>query len=199
MRTSNHERTTVPRLQAFKLHGTSLPLYLAISGANPIAHVAAHLAQADETDAHGVTPVAVKVLAVNSCGEGDLAGEADGHQDVAVGRVSFAAELGLAREHGWTAALGEGQAAVCRAHRSQPIQQELGVEGNFDLGSGRHGLNSFAGLRVIAGARFDDNLALAEAEADRSVSFGHQSDSLDRLDQSCRVDNRLGLGAGGED
>src|SRR5665647_3938824 len=99
-----------------------------------------------------------------------LAGEADRHQDVTVGRVSLAPELGLAREHCWTAALGEGQSAVWRPDRSQPVQQELGVEGNLDLGSGGHGLDSFAGLGVIAGAGFDDNLAVTETEANRSVA-----------------------------
>src|SRR5664280_352307 len=110
--------------------------------ANPLAHVGTHLTEADESNMHGIAPVAVEGrsgcaavnLALRWCDL--LAGEADGHQDIPVGRVNRPVELGLTAEHRWATALGERQPAVCGSYRSQPVQEELRVEGDLNLRSG---------------------------------------------------------------
>ena len=85
-----------------------------------------------------------------------------------------------------------------RADRAQPVEQEVRVEGDLDLGAGEGRLDGLGGLGVVAGAGLDGDLAVGELQPDRGVALGDQGDALDRLDQVGGLDDRLGVDAVGK-
>src|SRR6478672_13754230 len=127
------------------------------------------------------------------------AGEADGHEDVAVAGVRLGVGLGLAGEDRGTARLREGQPAPGGADRVEAVEQELRVEGDLDLGTVESRLDRLGGLRVVAGAGLDGDLAVAELQQHRGVALCDERHALDGLLERRRLDDRLGVDRGRED
>src|SRR6476620_1465685 len=127
------------------------------------------------------------------------AGETHRHEDVAVAVVGVALRLGLSGEDRGPARLGERQSRVGRAEGAQPVEQEMRVEGDLDVGTGEGRLDRLGGLGIVAGAGLDGDLAVGELQAYRGVALRDQGDAANGLDQRRRLDDRLGVDAGRKD
>ena len=175
---------------------------LVAGAAEPLAHVAAHLAQTDQTQLHVDDSSWLCGAATTRCWHREAtsprhrrgqatpgsaqAREAHRHEHVAVRGVGLAVRLGLAGEHrgprGW---VNESRLyGVPTAPR--PSSRNCGLKAISMSGPVSDGLDGLGGLGVVAGAGLDGDLALGEPQPHRGVALGDQRHALDGLDERRR-------------
>ena len=178
-----------------------VPRDLDARGADALAHVRAHLAQTDQTDVHAYASFVVASSRALSTPPASLvpqptpalrrlsAGEADRHQQVAVLLVVLAVERLLAGELHRLVRVRERQPHERRAQRAQAVEQELRVERHRDVLADERRLERLGGLRVVALAGVEHDLALGERQPDRGVALGDEADALRGVGEGLRADD----------
>ena len=160
------------------------------------AHVAAHLAEADESDLHAILPPVLRAAWVlPRCRLRPVArlrrrsGEqAARHQQVAERRgrrrPAPAAPLITTGLEAWVKA----SSTTGWSMAPRPSSRNCGLNPVVMSSPSIVGLDRLRGLGLVAGAGVEGQHAVAERELDGGVALGDQGDALDRLDQRRLVD-----------
>ena len=165
--------------------------------AQPVAHVAAHLAEPDRVRCPCGPSWCVR-SAWAGCRDGRLrtAGAAASAGSGSRGRASPspAAPLMTTGLEAWVKA----SSTTASSMAVRPSSRNCGLKPVVMSSPSMVGLDRLGGLRLVAGAGVEGEHAVAEGQLDRGVALGDQRDPLDRLDQRGLVDQRGGQVLGGE-
>ena len=112
-----------------------------------------------------------------------------GHQQVAVLGLVLALERLLAGELHRLVRVRERQPHERGAQRAEAVEQELRVERDRDLVADERRLERLGGLRVVALAGVEHDLALGERQPDRGVPLGDERHALGGVREGVRADD----------